>query len=78
VTEQERLRQTITRLIEAQWEALDVCNEALERWGEDLEDDVAWTLQEKERLSAALEDVWAILGAASDDVRGLLGKDEGA
>jgi hypothetical protein len=71
----QRLRWAVTRLMEAQREALGVCDGALGvREGGFEEDEEAQTMREKERMRAALEDVMAILGAASEDVRGVLGE----
>jgi len=75
--ELERLRRVVTRLAEAQQEALEVTDQALEvgRLDEigraDLDDDTQH-LQESERLEAALEDVRAILDSASVDVQAML------
>lgn len=68
--EGERLRRALTRLIDAQQEALETSSRALEPTGEDLGDDTQ--LEVSERLEAALEDVRAILEAASEDVQGIL------
>jgi sulfur relay (sulfurtransferase) complex TusBCD TusD component (DsrE family) len=74
--EPERLRRAVTRLMDAQQEALYVCNEALESRGV-LEsggvlDDEARSLEAAEHLGSALEDVLAILDAASEDTRVIL------
>ena len=75
--ELERLRRAVNRLMEAQQEALEVTDQALEvgRLDEigraDLDDDTQH-LQESERLEAALEDVRAILDSASVDVQAML------
>jgi sulfur relay (sulfurtransferase) complex TusBCD TusD component (DsrE family) len=80
--EPERLRRAVTRLMEAQQEALYVCNEALgsrgvlESGGVDL-DDEAQSLEAAEHLGAALEDVLTILDAASEDAQVILeGRDQ--
>ena len=75
--ELERLWRAVTRLAEAQQEALEVTDQALEVGrpveigGADLEDDTQH-LEESERLEAALEDVRAILDSASVDVQAML------
>ncbi len=75
--ELERLRRAVTRLAEAQQEALEVTDQALEVGrpveigGADLEGDTRH-LEESERLEAALEDVRAILDSASVDVQAML------
>lgn len=76
MTEQERLRWIVNRLLEAHQEALEVCNMALEEPAENFEEWEAQALQEEERTRAALEDVRAILIGASDDVRGPLLEEE--
>ena len=78
--ELERLRRAVTRLAEAQQEALEVTDQALEvgrafEAGEaGLEDD-AQLLEESQHLEAALEDVRAILDSALVDVQAILGGD---
>src|SRR5215212_4532837 len=69
--EQERLKQAVERLIDAQLEALDVIAERSEPNVEDLEeDDQALVCV---HLEAALEEIRAILEGAQEDVRGILG-----
>ena len=70
-----RLRSVVSRLIEAQQEALDATNRGLDSGEADPEDNVQ-LLAANERLEEALVDVRDILEGASDDVRGTLG-DEG-
>jgi hypothetical protein len=70
MTEQERLRRTVARLMESQQEALEVCSGALGPPAEDFREEEARALREEERMRAALEDVMAILFGASGDVRG--------
>ncbi len=72
VTEQERLRWMVDRLLEAHREALEVCNAALDTPAEDFEEWEARALREEERARAALADVRGILVGASDDVHGPL------
>jgi hypothetical protein len=70
MTERERLRRSVARLVEAQQEALEVCNEALGPRQEDFEDEEGQAFREEGRMRAALEDVTNILVGASEDVRG--------
>jgi hypothetical protein len=72
--EQERLKQALDRLIDAQREALDVIAEGLEPDVKGLEEDEQ--LLASGRLEAALEEVTAILEGAQEDVRGILGAKE--
>lgn len=58
----ERLRQALGRLMDAQQEALEAADAALERGGSDAG-----------RLEEALEDVRDILAGASEDVGEILG-----
>ena len=69
--EQERLKQALDRLIEAEREALDVIAEGLEPDVGGLEEEEQ--LLVGRRLEAALEEVGAILEGAQEDVRGILG-----
>ena len=69
--EQERLKQAVDRLIDAQLEALDVIAERSEPNVEDLEEDEQALVGL--HLEAALEEVRAILEGAQEDVRGILG-----
>jgi hypothetical protein len=71
--EQERLKQAVDRLIDAQREALDVIAEGLEP-------DVGGLGEDEQalaggRLEATLEEVRAILDGAQEDVRGILGSE---
>jgi hypothetical protein len=68
--EQERLKQALERLIEAQLEALDVIAERSEPNVEDLEEDRQTLVGV--RLEAALEEVRAILEEAQENVRGTI------
>ncbi len=71
MTEQERLRWLVHRLLEAHQEALEVCNTTLDRrYAEAFEESEARPLREEGRLRAALEEVRGILVGASDDVQG--------
>jgi hypothetical protein len=72
-----RLQRAVARLIEAQQEALDATDQALELGEADPEDDVQ-LLDASQRLEGVLVDVRAILEGASDDVREILGDDVGA
>jgi hypothetical protein len=72
MTEQERLRQSVARLMEAQQEALEVCGEALGPRQEEFEEEEAQAVREEVRMRAALEDVMDILVGASEDVRGVI------
>ena len=72
--EQERLKQALERLIEAQLEALDVIAERSEPNVEDLEEDDQALVGV--HLEAALEEVRAFLEGAQEDARGIL-EDEG-
>jgi hypothetical protein len=65
--ESERLRRALARLMEAQDEALEATDRALEFGGES-----------EGRLEGTLEDVRDILVGASDDVREILGEDQQA
>jgi hypothetical protein len=70
--EQERLKQAVDRLIDAQREALDVIAERSEPNVEGgVEEDEQ--LRASRRLEVALEEVRAILEGAQEDVRGILG-----
>lgn len=69
--ELERLRRAVARLVEAQQEALDATDRALEPGRVGLEEE-AQLLEAAERLEAALVDVRDILDGASDDVREIL------
>ena len=69
--EQERLKQAVDRLIDAQREALDVIAERSEPNVEGLEE--YEQLLASGRLEVALEEVRAILEGAQEDVRGILG-----
>jgi hypothetical protein len=69
--EQERLKQALDRLIDAQREALDVIAERSEPNVEGLEEDEQALAGG--RLEVALEEVRAILEGAQEDVRGILG-----
>ena len=69
--EQERLKQALDRLIDAQREALYIIAEGLEPDVESLEEDEQ--LLAGGRVEAALEEVAAILEGAQEDVRGILG-----
>ena len=70
--ELERLRQVVARLMDAQHEALEAVDGALEFGGDGLEEE-AWR---NERLEQTLEDVRDILAGASEDAREML--EEGA
>lgn len=70
--EQERLKQAVDRLIDAQREALDVIAERSEPNVEGLEEEDEQLLASG-RLELALEEVRAILEGAQEDVRGILG-----
>jgi hypothetical protein len=72
--EQERLKQALDRLIDAQREAIDVIAERSEPNVEGLEEDEQALAGG--RLEVALEEVRAILEGGQEDVRGILG-DEG-
>ena len=72
--EQERLKQALDRLIEAEREALDVIAGGLEPDVGGLEEDEQ--LLVGRRLEATLEEVGAILEGAQEDVRGILGGEE--
>ena len=72
--EQERLKQAVDRLIDAQRDALDVIAEGLEPDVGGLEEDEQ--LLASGRLEAALEEVVAILEGAQKDVKGILGGEE--
>jgi hypothetical protein len=65
--EAKRLRRALARIMEAQDEALEATDRALELGGES-----------QERLEGVLEDVRDILVGASDDVREILGEDQQA
>jgi hypothetical protein len=69
--EQERLKQALDRLIEAQREALNVIAEGLEPDVKSLEEDEQ--LLAGGRSEAALEEVATTLEGAQEDVRGILG-----
>jgi hypothetical protein len=69
--EQERLKQALDRLIDAQREALDVIAEGLVPDVEGLEEDEQ--LLAGGRLEAALKKVEAILEGAQEDAKGILG-----
>ena len=69
--EQERLKQAVDRLIDAQLEVLDLIAERSELNIEDLEEDEQALVGI--HLGAALEEVRAILEGAQEDVRGILG-----
>ena len=69
--EQERLKQAVDRLTDAQLEALDLIAERSEPNIEDLEEDEQALVGL--HLEAALEEVRAILEGAQEDVRGILG-----
>jgi hypothetical protein len=69
--EQERLKQALDRLLDAQREALDVIAEGLEPHVGGLEEDEQ--LLASGHLEAALEKVEAILDGAQEDVKGILG-----
>jgi hypothetical protein len=69
--EQERLKQALDRLIDAQREALDVIAERAEPNVEGLEEDEQALAGG--RRETALEEVGAILEGAQEDVRGILG-----
>ena len=69
--EQERLKQALDRLIDAQREALDVIAERSEPDVGGLEEDEQALAGV--HLEAALEEVRAILEGAQEDVRGILG-----
>ena len=71
-----RLREVVTRLVEAQQEALEATSRGLDSGEADPEDEVR-LLEANERLEEALVDVRDILEGASEDVRGMLGE-EGA
>ena len=70
--ELERLRRAVARLMDAQQEALDATDQAVESGGVGLGDD-AQLLEATERLEAVLVDVRDILQGASEDVREILG-----
>ena len=73
-----RLRRVLTRLAEAQQEALDATDRGLESGEPDPEDETQ-LLDANERLEEALVDVRDILEGASDDVvREMLGGNGGA
>jgi hypothetical protein len=63
-----RLRRAVDRLMDAQWEAIEVTGRALDADGWD-EDDRPGV---NERLEAALVDVRDILEGALEDVRDIL------
>lgn len=65
--EAQHLRRALARLMEAQDEALEATDRALELAGE-----------REERLEGTLEDVRDILVGAADDVREILGEDQQA
>ena len=67
----ERLQRAVTRLMDAQREAMDTTNQALEAGVVNLDDD-AQLAEISERLEAALEDVQAILEGAAEDVQAIL------
>jgi hypothetical protein len=69
--EQERLKQALDRLIDAQLEALDVIAERSEPDVEGLEEDEQALAGG--RMETALEEVKAILEGAQVDVKGILG-----
>ena len=69
--EQERLKQAVDRLIDAQLETLDLIAERSEPNVEDLKEDEQALVGI--HLEAALEEVRAILEGAQEDVRGILG-----
>ena len=69
--EQERLKQAVDRLIDAQREALDLIAERSEPNVEGVEEDEQ--LRASRRLEVALEEVRAILEGAQEDVRDILG-----
>jgi hypothetical protein len=69
MTEQERLRQDVARLVEALSEALDVCRAALDPPAADFEEEEARAFREEERTREALADVMAILDGALFDTR---------
>ena len=69
--DQERLKQAVDRLIDAQLEVLDLIAERSELNIEDLEEDEQALVGV--HLGAALEEVRAILEGAQEDVRGILG-----
>ena len=69
--EQERLKQAVDRLIDAQLEALDVIDERSDPNVEDLEEDEQALVGV--HLETALQEVRAILEGAQEDVRGILG-----
>ncbi len=69
--EQERLKQALDRLIDAQRESLDVIAERAESNVEGLEEDEQ--ALSGGRLETVLEEVRAILEGAQEDVRGTLG-----
>jgi adenylosuccinate synthase len=70
--EAERWRRAVARLMDAQQEALDTAEWALELRVEDEDEDADDWLSPNERLEAALRDVRAILSGASEDVRHIL------
>jgi hypothetical protein len=72
--EQERLKQAVDRLIEAQLEALDIIAERSEPNVEGLEEDEQALVGV--HLETALEEVRAILEGVQEDVRGILGAKE--
>ena len=69
--EQERLKQAVDRLIDAQLEVLDLIAERSEPNVEDLQEDEQALVGV--HLEAALEEVRAILEGAQEDVRDILG-----
>ena len=73
--EQDRLKQPLDRLIDAQREAIDVIAERADPNVEGLKEDEQ--AQARGRLeTASLEEVRAILEGAQEDVRGILGAKE--
>jgi hypothetical protein len=70
--ELERLRRAMDRLMDAQQDALDATNRALELGDAAYLDDEDARLRANQRSEAALEDVRDILEGASEDVRNIL------
>lgn len=80
----DRLDRAVTRLIQAQQEALETCERVLDYDDEILDDagafiDVPTAPVEEGRLyRVALEDVRAVLVGAAEDVQAILGESDGS
>ncbi len=79
----DRLDRAVTRLMQAQQEALETCERVLDYDGEILDDTSAFIdapsepVEEGRLYRVALEDVRAVLVGASEDVQAILGEDSG-